>query len=484
MTLLTADQQREMDLCGLSPEYFTVQYTHIYDPSSRAFIPFDLWPAQARVLDLIHENQRVAVLKARQLGLTWVALAYALWLMLFRPAATVLLFSKRQEEAWYLLGEERLRGMYKTLPLWMKYARPTSDSVSIFALDNGSVARAFPTNAGDSYTATLAVADEFDLVADQEGLFRAVGPTIENGGKFLLISRADKDKPDSAFKKTFLMGQRRQGGWVSDFLPWWVHPGRTLAWYQDQCQAAEEREGTLDPVHEQYPSTAEEAMQPPRLSKRFNPDWVTACYVPMRPLSDDLLSVAEAPAINGLKIFRLPRKGEQYLIGADTAEGKITGDAAAISVVAASTGEQVACYDGPATPEMQGQYIDQLGRYYSNAQVMCERNNTGHATILWLKLNSYLIQLHGHDADDTSETELNLGWLSSEKGKVVMYTEGAERIRDRRCIIHDEKTYRELQSIERNTLRAPANQHDDCSDAFVLALCAVKYRKNSFTGVW
>lgn len=473
-----------MDLCGLSPEYFAVQYSHIYDPAEKRFIPFDLWPAQSRVLNLVHENQRVAVLKARQLGLTWVALVYALWLMLFRPAATVLLFSKRENEAWYLLGEERLRGMYKSLPPWMKYAAVTSNSVSVFSLDNGSIARAFPTTAGDSYTATFAVADEFDLVPDQEGLLRAVGPTIENGGKFLLISRADKDKPDSPFKKTFQMGQRRQGGWVSVFLPWHVHPGRTMSWYRDQQEAAIEREGTLDPIHEQYPATPEEAMQPPRLSKRFNPDWVTACYVPMKPLSDELLSVAEAPAINGLKVFRLPKAGEDYVIGGDTAGGKTDGDSAAITVMRVSTGEQVACYDGHATPEMQGGYVDQLGRFYNNAQVMIERNSTGGGCILWLRHNSPLLLLHGHDADDSEESLYNMGWLSSDKGKVIMYTEGAERIRDRRCIIHDEKTYRELQSIERNTLRAPTNQHDDCSDAFVLALCAVKYRKVQFNAVW
>lgn len=196
---ITLEQEEELMMCAASPEYFAVTYARIYDPVTGSFIPFDLWPAQVEVLNLIHENQRVAVLKARQLGVTWIGLLYALWLMLFRPSATILLFSRRETEAWYILGPERLRGMYDALPPWMKSGAITNDSMSVFSLLNGSVARAFPTNAGDSYTATFAMADEFDLVNDQEGLFRAVGPTIENGGKFLLVSRSNKDKPESAF---------------------------------------------------------------------------------------------------------------------------------------------------------------------------------------------------------------------------------------------------------------------------------------------
>lgn len=39
-----------------------------------------LWPAQIRILDILLTTLFVVVLKARQLGLTWLALAYLLWL--------------------------------------------------------------------------------------------------------------------------------------------------------------------------------------------------------------------------------------------------------------------------------------------------------------------------------------------------------------------------------------------------------------------
>ena len=49
------------------------------------------------------------ILKARQLGLSWLVVGWALWLMLFQPAATVLFFSKRDQEAVLLLASGEAR---------------------------------------------------------------------------------------------------------------------------------------------------------------------------------------------------------------------------------------------------------------------------------------------------------------------------------------------------------------------------------------
>ncbi len=59
-------------------------------------------------------SRKLVILKARQLGISWLCLSYALWLMLFQAPATILLFSLREEEAKELLW--RLRGMYERLP--------------------------------------------------------------------------------------------------------------------------------------------------------------------------------------------------------------------------------------------------------------------------------------------------------------------------------------------------------------------------------
>src|SRR5215468_12275048 len=162
--------------------YFCDTYCQILSDRGQGgdWVPFHLWPEQRRVARLLQEHRLVVALKARQLGLTWLVLAFALWLLLFHPIATVLLFSRRDDEATDLLAV-RLRGMYDRLPAFLQARGFTADNDHEWALSNGSRALAFPTTAGDSYTATLAVVDEADLCPDLDRLMRAVKPTIDGG---------------------------------------------------------------------------------------------------------------------------------------------------------------------------------------------------------------------------------------------------------------------------------------------------------------
>src|SRR5689334_18485796 len=106
--------RKEIHKCRRSPAYFLDTYGQIYDATTGEWVPFRLWPAQFSTIQTIAANRLTVILKARQLGLTWLVLGYALWLMLFWPAATVLLFSRRDDEAVDLL-RTRLRGIYDRL---------------------------------------------------------------------------------------------------------------------------------------------------------------------------------------------------------------------------------------------------------------------------------------------------------------------------------------------------------------------------------
>src|SRR5262249_9200337 len=155
-------------------------------------------------------------------------LAFALWLLLFYPVATILLFSRRDSEAVDLL-KTRLRGMYDHLPEWLKVRSFKVDNDHEWELSTGSRVLAFPTTAGDSYTATLAVVDEADLVPDLDALMRAVKPTVDAGGRMVLLSRADKSKPASPFKRIYQAAKTRSTARVPVFLPWFARPGRDAA---------------------------------------------------------------------------------------------------------------------------------------------------------------------------------------------------------------------------------------------------------------
>lgn len=459
----TADHIKNETLkCYENPVYFVNNYCHIYhtqkdtDGTVGEWIPFRLWPRQEQVLFTVQTNQLTIILKARQLGLTWLCLGYTLWQMLFRLEATALLFSRRDTEAIHLL-DERLKGMYDRLPAWMKCRNVLTDNDHEWELSNGSVARAFPTSAGDSYTATLAVIDEADLVPDLGRIMGAVQPTIDAGGQMVLLSRADKSRPESLFKKIYRAAKADKNMWQPVFLPWHVRPSRDEAWYKEKERDTLANTGALDDLHEHYPATDAEALAPRTLDKRIPAPWLQDCYEEMDPIIDE-----NSPAIPNLLIYRSPDRDRRYVIGVDSAEGNPTSDASALTVLDLGDGEQVATLSGKFQPSVMAGYADRLGQWYNDAPVMVERNNHGHAVIQWLDEHSLLWLLKGHDG--------KAGWLSSTLGKTLLYNETADQVRDRSVMIHEFETYNQLASIDGSTLRAPDGQHDDRADALALSV--------------
>ena len=469
-----AEQKREWLTCAESPAYFIYHYAQVYDAVEKDWIPFSLWPAQAKTLRTIINNLLVVILKARQLGMTWLVLGFALWSMLFHPAATVLLFSRRDDEAIHLL-DFRLKGMYQRLPDWMKVRSVLADNGHEWRLSNGSVAYAFPTTAGDSYTATLAIVDEADLVPNLNQLMRAVKPTIDAGGRMILLSRANKDTPQSEFKQIYRSARQKLSTWAAVFLPWFARPDRTAEWYELQKADILSRTMSLDDLHEQYPATDVEALSARTLDKRLPGEWLEQCYQESAPL--DMRSLDGCPGIPGLEVYRRPEPALRYVIGIDPAEGNPTSDDSTLTVLEAETGEEVCSLAGKFQPSTLAAHADEIGRWYRNAGLLVERNNHGHAVILWLKDNSKLELLRGPDDKD--------GWLTTSKGKALAYSNAADALRDRRTVVHSFATYTQLASISGSNLSAPEGEHDDLATSFVLALIAMRTPTNeNQTFVW
>jgi hypothetical protein len=454
-------EQLEVLACAEDVSYFIRRYVHIFDAASEDWIKFDLWPAQEDVLRLIDRHKYSILLKPRQVGISWLQLAYILHGMLFKPIFEAGIFSKRENEAFYLLGEERLKGMYGRLPTWMQARSVTVDSASQFRLSNGSGARAFPWNAGDSYTLSYVLVDEADLVPDLRRVMRSVKPTIDAGGKISLVSRPDKSKPQSPFKQIYLGARRGENEWGYLFLPWYVHPGRDQAWYDRQKRDTLSNTGSLDDLHEQYPSSDDEALAGRSMDKRIPAQWLSDCFAEEKPLPLEGIP-AGAPAIPGLQLFRAVENGVEYVIGADPAEGNPTSDDSSMHVIRKDTNEEVAMLAGKFQPHVFASYISQLGQYFNRADVICERNNHGHAVLLWLRDNSPLKLLQGLDKKE--------GWMTNSVSKARMYDNAVSIFHEVAALIHSFRTRMQLGAIEGSTLSAPEGEMDDCATSYSLAL--------------
>ncbi|MBQ5588422.1 MAG: hypothetical protein IIU73_07405 [Selenomonadales bacterium] len=243
--------------CKADPIYFVERFVHIEDKDAEEIIvPFNLWDTQKEALRSVHEHRLNIILKARQLGITWLSLSYAAWVLRFTPGSTVVAMSRTLEEAKELV--RRLSVIFENMPMLVREKdfpctmEKTALTVSLNIDGKSSTFKAFAASEGASrsFTANLVILDEWAFQQYAREIWTSAYPTINRptGGKVIGLSTI---KRGSLFEEL----------WVSDnnfnkiFLSWQTDPRRTKEWYDETLKALGEAG-----VMAEYPATPEEAL--------------------------------------------------------------------------------------------------------------------------------------------------------------------------------------------------------------------------------
>ena len=89
--------QQELIKCKQDPVYFCKKYYMIQHPT-RGRVRFTLYPFQESVLRLVLKNKFNIINKSRQLGISTLSSAYALWLMLFHSDKNILCIATKLKQ--------------------------------------------------------------------------------------------------------------------------------------------------------------------------------------------------------------------------------------------------------------------------------------------------------------------------------------------------------------------------------------------------
>lgn len=422
-------------------------------------MPFLLWPAQVQVLWSLMTSRLIIILKARQLGISWICCWYALWLCLFQNGKVVLLFSKGQPEANELL--RRILALYDRLPDWLRDAAPAlvKRNTTEAAWANGSNVLSLPAspNAGSGYTASLVILDEAAKLLFADALFAALKPTIDAGGQLIILSSALGI--GNLFHRLWTKSAAKQNSFTPIFLPWWARPGRDAAWYSSQL--AEYPDPAI--VKQEYPSTANEAfLVSGRV--RFPPAWIAKQAAHIRPGLPRSQWPESLRRLDGLTIYVSPTKGRSYIIGADVAEGLEDGDYSTAVLIDSVSWEEIACLHGHWEPDEFGVLLWALAQPY-DATIGVERNNHGHAVLLKLRTLQARKVAVGHDN--------RRGWLTTAQTKPQSIDLLATALRDSLATIHSQATLDEIQIYRTGRsgdTGAPNGYHDDRVMSWAIAL--------------
>lgn len=429
-------------------------------------MPFRLWPSQCQVLWDIFTHRLLILLKARQLGISWLCCSYALWLCLFHAGKVVLLFSKGETEANELT--RRILALYTRLPDWLKEILPSlvKDNTQVLEWANGSRIQSFASSKGGgrSFTASLVIMDEAAFIMWADEIYTALKPTIDGGGQLIILSTANG--LGNLFHLLWTRAVKGLNSFKTIFLPWWARPGRDADWYANQVAES------TDPakVKQEYPASANEAFIASGRS-RFDSEWIerqssnVCASMPRSALPDALRSLP------GLSVYSLPETGRKYTLAADVAEGLVHGDYSAAVLIDNETWEEMASLHGHWEPDVYAGYLQTLAAFYG-ATIGVERNNHGHAVLATLKIKNALNVANGMDG--------KRGWLTNLQTKPLSIDALAEGLRDALVKVRTQSALDEMQIyriLDDGKTGAPDGYNDDWVMAWAIALMITRNQK-------
>lgn len=398
----------------------------------------DGWFWQREILDWWIDGKRCLVLKARQLGVTWLSAAYALWHLVFLPGTNVLIFSIGEEEAADVI--RRIWTMFRSLPDWLtehleilypKGAGLPSEKIVVRHMNGReSIIQAMPATkkAGHSKTAALVILDEASRQDYAADIYKAVIPVMADGGRLIGISTANGMSGGEAGKGNFF-----HYWWMNAeamrtskrFLRWDLHPDRDERWYREEAESLPTKDRA-----EQYPNDEDEAfiLTGTPYFDRPGLAWYRK-NATLDPIARGVFVEVVTPyefrkayfkQVHGeldeawVNVYREPRAGGAYAIGVDAATG-YGDDYTSGDVIDLHTQEIVATFHGKIDSDIAAQQLHYLGKWYNNARIAVERGG-GYGDIIITSLRD------GKEGRPPYPSMyIHRDWISRKRGEQASY---------------------------------------------------------------
>lgn len=485
-----------------------------------------------RVLYLLETGQpiRIIVLKARQMGLSTAIEALIYWYTATNRNITSAIIA--HEDA----ASRNLYNMFKRYYdnsniLFKPNRKYDTRSDLTFGLQDKDgneiglnsvikTATAKNTGAGRSDTIQLVHGSEVAFWENGEGLVGSLMQTVPLRKNTMIFLESTANGRGNFFAKMWDKSVKGDSVFETFFFPWWIQdeyesPGDPIERFTPDEQDVvdlmkegikignelykvpkerihakirfrrhKEREFVVSPelLLQEYPSTPHEAFIASG-STVFN----------VKALSHMEKLVREAPTYTihdnperepyvvedkhaKLKIWDMPEKGEEYVIGADAAEGLEGGDFSVADVIRVKDMKTVARFRSQLVdPDQFAHMLDKLGRFYNYALIGPEINNHGLAVVQRLRdlfySNLYKREKGLDEVFETSTTKF--GWKTTTITKPLAIDYLAEAIREGLVkdedIVFIEEAFSYVRD-EKGRTNAEEGTHDDTVMAKAIAL--------------
>lgn len=453
-------------------EHFCTNYWFIRHPE-RGRILFEMRDAQKETAYAWIANRNSIVLKARQIGFSTLAAAFAFWEVFFWQDRFEVMLSRTEREAAKLLQKSKYG--YKMLPDWMKLRGPdlVSDNQLKMVFANESALESLPSGndpaRGESVYRVFI--DEMAFLPNSEEAWASIEPIADVGGRIVCLSTAKGE--GNIFHRLWVGSQTGTNNFKGIFFPWSAGD-RDDAWYEVKKAQLPDWQ-----LAQEYPSDPDEAFI--RSGRPvFDLDVLRALET-VDPIKGVLVYDNAYNFRSGggpLAVWSEPLPGHVYCVGADVAEGLIHGDYSVAQVIDAESGEIVARWRGHIDPDLFGSdVLYELGDWYNHALIGVENNNHGLTTLKALQRVGYRnIYRQRRLAQRSPQATEILGWRTTAASKPLAIDELAKALRDADLVLYDYDTVGELRTfIREDNGRMHGSPHDDLVMALAIANQMLKH---------
>lgn len=467
--------KQEWVKCAQDPAYWMKKYYWIQHPQ-RGRIQFHLYPFQEKVLLQLQKNEYTIINKSRQLGISTLASAYALWLMLFQKDKNILCVATKQETAKNMVT--KVRFAYDALPKWMQIKTSEHNKLSL-RLANGSQIKAVgaTSDAGRSESVTLLIIDEAAFIEGIDEIFASAQQTLATGGQCLALSTPYGT--GNWFHKSYTKAQARENKFVPISLPWTVHPERDQTWRDAQ----------------------DEILGPRHAAQECDCDFSTSGDTVIEP---EILSFYEASFISeplekrgpsgALWIWEIPDYSRSYMVVADVARGDGS-DYSTFHILDIEDAKQVAEYKEQIPTKDFANILFSIATEYNDALLVVENANIGWSVLEHLIERGYRNLYYSSKADTTigvSENQLARmengqgmvpGFTTSMKTRPLCISKLSSYTREKSVTIQSKRLLEELRVFiwKNGKAQSQSGYNDDLVMAFSIGLflrdTALRYRQ-------
>ena len=444
------------------PIYFLKKYVYIQTSEGRML--FTPYLFQEKLLFLLNKHDRTLILKSRQLGITTLTAAYALWLMIFNKDQSILALAPTQEKARNIV--DKVRFAYSQLPSWMKVASLEDNKLSLI-LNNGSKIKA-ASGASESargYTANVLILDEAAFIENAEDLWGSAQQTLATGGRAIVLSTPNG--VGQWFHQQWVGAETEENNFIPVRLPWSVHPYRNQKWREDQDK---------------------------ELGKRLAAQECDCSFISSGDTyfeSEDLEyfgeRVKDPIEMRGQKrdywVWEYPDPARNYIVIVDTAKGDGS-DSSVIEVIDVFSGSQVAEYRGDMDTKSLSNFAVSVAVEYNSALLVIENTGLGHATVsdvLELNYNNIYYSPKGDTTNvsqyitkfyDYDTSKMTPGFTTSTKTRPEILLAFKQYVRDHTISLNSRRLISEMTTFvwKNGKPIAQSGYHDDCVMAYAIGL--------------